>query len=94
MPDSRCSSLRGLLTDQVITAPSDLNSLTQLLTSGNNGALYSLQSSELAYLANVLVGVDPSGEEGVNEEQAERIMKCVDMMEGEADVVKVWTNLE
>lgn len=72
-----------------------MNLLTTLLTSPPHDSLYSLQSSELAYLANEPVPVATAeGEDGITEEQAEKIDRCVDMLEEESDTVKVWTNLE
>lgn len=33
------------------------------------------------------------GAEGISEEQVEGVLKLVDMLEEDGDVVKVWTNL-
>ncbi len=47
-----------------------------------------IRSSELAYIP-----VDPLVGDDVDEEKAESIVRVVDLLEGEADVIKVWTNL-
>ena len=48
---------------------------------------YTVRSSELAY-----VPVEPLDGDGLSEERAEGIMRVVDGLEQETDVVKVWTN--
>lgn len=72
-----------------IHAPSNaLASLTSLLSSPSHASAFSIRSSELAYIPT-----DPIPSDSVDEEKAESIMKVVDLLEAETDVVKVWTNL-
>ncbi|WVO21440.1 uncharacterized protein IAS62_002748 [Cryptococcus decagattii] len=78
---------------EVITTPSDLSSITSTLQS--NPAYY-LQSSDLVFLPNDPLKVLEEGEEGegITEETMESVMRLVDVLEEENEVVKVWTNLE
>jgi transcriptional/translational regulatory protein YebC/TACO1 len=78
----------------VLSGPTDLGTLTTLLTSPPHDALYSLQTSELAYLANDPVQVTSDGEgASVAEDKVETVMKGVNALEDEGDVVRVWTNI-
>lgn len=84
-----------MLTVQVVSAPTDLGTLTTLLTSPPHDTLYSLQTSELAYLPNDPVPVTEDGEGAtISEDKVETVMKAVNALEEEADVVRVWTNIE
>ncbi|ADV23557.1 mitochondrial protein [Cryptococcus gattii E566] len=78
---------------EVITTPSDLSSITSTLQSN---PAYSLQSSDLVFLPNDPLKVLEDGEEGegITEETMESVMRLVDVLEEENEVVKVWTNLE
>lgn len=78
---------------QVSTPPTDLSSITNALTTSSS--LYDLQSSELVFVPNDPLSLLGPGEEGegVSEDQAEGILKLVDALEEESDVVKVWTNI-
>ncbi|KAE8541856.1 hypothetical protein D1P53_002030 [Cryptococcus gattii VGV] len=78
---------------EVITTPSDLSSITSTLQSN---PAYSLQSSDLVFLPNDPLKVLEEGEEGegITEETMESVMRLVDVLEEENEVVKVWTNLE
>ncbi|KGB76367.1 mitochondrial protein [Cryptococcus deuterogattii 99/473] len=78
---------------EVITTPSDLSSITSTLQSN---PAYSLQSSDLVFLPNDPLKVLEEGEEGegITEETMESVMRLVDTLEEENEVVKVWTNLE
>ncbi|WWD19186.1 hypothetical protein CI109_103644 [Kwoniella shandongensis] len=80
---------------EVYTPPSQLSILTSLLTSESHSEHYTLQSSELAYVANDPLAVLAEGEEGegVSEETVMGVLRIVDLLEEEGDVVKVWTNL-
>lgn len=84
-----------MLIRQVVSAPTDLGTLTTLLTSPPHDTLYTLQTSELAYLPNDPVPVTEDGDgASVSEDKVETVMKGVSALEDEADVVRVWTNLE
>ncbi|KAL0247277.1 hypothetical protein I308_104313 [Cryptococcus tetragattii IND107] len=78
---------------EVITTPSDLSSITSTLQSN---PAYCLQSSDLVFLPNDPLKVLEEGEEGegITEETMESVMRLVDVLEEENEVVKVWTNLE
>lgn len=82
-----------LLKKKVITTPSDLSSITSTLQSN---PAYSLQSSDLVFLPNDPLKVLEEGQEGegITEETMESVMRLVDILEEENEVVKVWTNLE
>lgn len=78
----------------MLSGPTDLGTLTTLLTSPPHDALYSLQTSELAYLANDPVQVTSDGEgASVAEDKVETVMKGVNALEDDGDVVRVWTNI-
>ncbi|RSH88843.1 hypothetical protein EHS25_003071 [Saitozyma podzolica] len=78
---------------EIITPPTSLSGLTHILTSPPHSGSYILQSSELAFVPQdpLPIGVDEEG--GVSEERAESVAKVVDLLEGEGEVVRVWTNL-
>ena len=80
---------------QATTAPTDLGTLTSLLTSPPHNAAYALRTSELAFLPNDPLPVLAEGEdgEGVSEDKAESILRLVETLEEEPEIVKVWTNL-
>lgn len=93
MPES--GPFSSALTLQVVSAPTDLGTLTTLFTSPPHDMLYTVQTSELAYLANDLVPVTEDGEGvSVAEAKVETVMKGINALEEEADVVRVWTNIE
>lgn len=83
----------GSVEFEVITTPSDLSSITSTLQSN---PAYSLQSSDLVFLPNDPLKVLEQGEdgEGITEETMESVMRLVDILEEENEVVKVWTNLD
>ncbi|OXC67584.1 hypothetical protein AYX13_03876 [Cryptococcus neoformans] len=83
----------GSVEFEVITTPSDLSSITSTLQSN---PAYSLQSSDLVFLPNDPLKVLEEGQEGegITEETMESVMRLVDILEEENEVVKVWTNLE
>ncbi|GFZ50883.1 hypothetical protein JCM24511_08641 [Saitozyma sp. JCM 24511] len=78
---------------EIITPPTSLSELTRILTSPPHSGSYTLQSSELAFVPQdpLPIGMDEDG--GVSEERAESVAKVVDLLEGEGEVVRVWTNL-
>lgn len=75
---------------EVVTSPNDLSTVSGVLSSAPNDALYSVNNSELAWIPNDPVEVGP---EGIDEEKAESIEKAIELLEEEPDVVRVWTNL-
>jgi len=62
--------------------------LTNILSSPPHDSAYRVRSAELAYIPT-----DPLAADDVDEEKAESILRVVDLLESEVDVVKVWTNL-
>jgi transcriptional/translational regulatory protein YebC/TACO1 len=70
-----------------------LSDLTNLLSNPPHSLEYTIQSSELGYIPQDPLLVGDSGAETVSEERAEAIAKVVDLLEGEPEVVRVWTNL-
>ncbi|KAL1413359.1 hypothetical protein Q8F55_001119 [Vanrija albida] len=73
---------------EVLTAPTELGALTDLLTTAPHDASYALVSSELAFLPLEAIPVDEA------DEHFEAAARIAELLEDEADVVKVWTNLE
>jgi transcriptional/translational regulatory protein YebC/TACO1 len=73
---------------QIYTQPTELYSLTNILSSPPHDSAYRVRSAELAYIPT-----DPLAADDVDEEKAESILRVVDLLESEVDVVKVWTNL-
>jgi transcriptional/translational regulatory protein YebC/TACO1 len=88
---------RTALTPQAVTASGELSALTTHLTSPPHDAVYALRSSELAYIPIDPVSVLAEGEagegDGVSEDKAEGVLRLVELLEDEPEVVKVWTNL-
>ncbi|TYJ55783.1 hypothetical protein B9479_003561 [Cryptococcus floricola] len=83
---------------EVITTPSTLSPITQLLQLQPNPG-YTIQSSELIFVPNEPLkvleeGQEGEGGEGVREEVVESVGRLVDVLEEETEVEKVWTNLE
>ncbi|KAK4687018.1 translational activator of cytochrome c oxidase 1, partial [Tremellales sp. Uapishka_1] len=78
---------------EITTPASNLSPLTSMLSA--KGELYAIQSSELAYLPLDPLAILAEGDDGdgINEERAESVIKIVELLEEEADVVRVWTNL-
>ncbi|ODN90800.1 mitochondrial protein [Cryptococcus wingfieldii CBS 7118] len=81
---------------EVITTPSTLSPITQLL---QPNPAYTIQSSELIFVPNEPLKVLEEGQEGqegegVREEVVESVGRLVDVLEEETEVEKVWTNLE
>lgn len=81
---------------QIITPPTELSTLTNLLSDPSLADKYPIQSSELSFLPTAPLPVLAEGEEGegISEERAEAVERVVGLLELEGDVVKVWTNLE
>jgi transcriptional/translational regulatory protein YebC/TACO1 len=77
------------LTKQVVTPPTSLGSISSAILDSTHGV--SIASQELAYLPINPLGVDE--DEGISEDRAEALGRVVGLLEDEADVVKVWTNL-
>lgn len=77
---------------QITTAPASLSQLTNAL---NDVPSFKVESSEIAYIPSSPLGVlEPDQEgEGISLERAEAIEKVVENLEGEADVIRMWTNL-
>ncbi|WOO77245.1 putative transcriptional regulatory protein [Vanrija pseudolonga] len=73
---------------EVRTAPTDLGALTDLLTSPPHDASYALVSSELAFLPLDPLPVDET------DDHFEAAARIAQLLEDDADVVKVWTNIE
>ncbi|WVQ72103.1 hypothetical protein IAR50_001648 [Cryptococcus sp. DSM 104548] len=78
---------------EVITTPSTLSPITQLL---QTKPAYTVQASELIFVANEPLKVLEEGQEGegVKVDMVESVGKLVDVLEEETEVEKVWTNLE
>ncbi|WWC71455.1 uncharacterized protein I206_105411 [Kwoniella pini CBS 10737] len=88
----------GVMEYEITTSTSKLSSLTNLFSNLPHSNNYSIQSSDLVYIPIDPLKILEEGEEdkgeGINEETFESVMKIVDLLEEEGDVVKVWTNLE
>ncbi|WVR09496.1 hypothetical protein IAU60_006564 [Kwoniella sp. DSM 27419] len=80
---------------EITTPSSSLSPLTTLLSNPPHSAHYTLQSSNLVFIPNDPVPVVESeaGGGGVTEDVADNVDRIVELLEGETDVVKVWTNL-
>nr|XP_018261599.1 mitochondrial protein [Kwoniella dejecticola CBS 10117]OBR83757.1 mitochondrial protein [Kwoniella dejecticola CBS 10117] len=91
-------SEEGVMEYEISTPTSELSSLTTLFSNPPHSANYSIQSSDLVFVPTDPLKILEDGEEGdgegISEETAEGVMKIVDLLEEEGDVVKVWTNLE
>ena len=75
---------------EVYLPPGELSGLNRVLTKDHLDQ-YEIQSSELAWVPNEPLEPGEDGE--MSEERAEGIMKTVELLEEEGDVLQVWTNL-
>lgn len=80
--------------EQVITPPASLGTIASAIAEASCG--FTIQSREQVYIPidPLAVGDVAEGEAGgISEDRAEALDKVVGMLEEEADVVRVWTNL-
>lgn len=81
---------------EVITPPTSLGTISAAISSAPQG--FVIQSSELSYIAIDPLAVaedtkDAAEGAGITEDRAEAVDKVVSLLEEEADVLRVWTNI-
>lgn len=81
------------LSFEIVTALSDLSTITGAFSAPSIADDWLVQSSEMSYEPNTPLDIVEGEGEGISEEKAESVDKLVDMLEMEADVIRVWTNL-